>query len=132
VHIQNLTPTPVRWLSLGISVSIHFNISFEATGDASTDVCYMVFDKDGKKTEECFIKVPHCGMMHGQIPLFQPDRRLCSDRKVRCFPRRSVKLPTERLEERWASLPLGRQSSTLHRSPPTSKSNARRLQMVRI
>jgi len=40
-------------------------MGYEATGDGTNDVCYMRFDKNGKKLEECYIKTPHCGMMHG-------------------------------------------------------------------
>ena len=43
-------------------------MGYEAKGDGTNDVCYMRFDKNGKKIDECFIKTPHCGMMHGQFP----------------------------------------------------------------
>ncbi|GKT74725.1 carotenoid cleavage dioxygenase [Colletotrichum tofieldiae] len=37
----------------------------EAKGDATNDVAYYLFDKEGKKLEECWIKTPYVGMMHG-------------------------------------------------------------------
>jgi len=40
-------------------------MGYEAKGDGTNDVCYMHFDKNGKKMDECWIKTPHCGMMHG-------------------------------------------------------------------
>jgi len=32
--------------------------------DASRDIVVYTFDKDGKKTEECWYKAPFCGMIH--------------------------------------------------------------------
>ncbi|KAI1839883.1 hypothetical protein JX266_013905 [Neoarthrinium moseri] len=37
---------------------------YEAKGDATTDVSYFLFDKNGKKLEECWFNVPYAGMMH--------------------------------------------------------------------
>jgi len=46
-------------------------IGYEATRDGTNDVCYMRhFDKNGKKLEECYIKTPRCGMMHGYWLVF--------------------------------------------------------------
>lgn len=39
-------------------------MGYEAKGDATTDVAYFLFDKNGKKLEECWIKAPYAGMMH--------------------------------------------------------------------
>ncbi|KAH7137506.1 carotenoid oxygenase [Dactylonectria estremocensis] len=39
-------------------------MGYEAKGDATDDVAYYLFDKDGKKLEECWIKAPYVGMMH--------------------------------------------------------------------
>ena len=39
-------------------------MGYEAKGDASTDVVYFLFDKGGKKLEECWFNVPYVGMMH--------------------------------------------------------------------
>jgi carotenoid cleavage dioxygenase-like enzyme len=33
-------------------------IGYEAKGDGPNDVCYMRFDKHGKKIDECFMKTP--------------------------------------------------------------------------
>jgi carotenoid cleavage dioxygenase-like enzyme len=43
-------------------------MGYEAKGDGTNDVCYMRFDKNGTKIDECFIKTPHAGMMHGILP----------------------------------------------------------------
>lgn len=39
-------------------------MGYEAKGDATNDVAYYLFDKNGKKLEECWIKTPYVGMMH--------------------------------------------------------------------
>lgn len=39
-------------------------MGYEAKGDATNDVAYYLFGKDGKKLEECWIKTPYVGMMH--------------------------------------------------------------------
>lgn len=39
-------------------------MGYEAKGDATNDVAYYLFDRDGKKLEECWIKTPYVGMMH--------------------------------------------------------------------
>lgn len=39
-------------------------MGYEAKGDATNDVAYYLFDKEGKKLEECWIKTPYVGMMH--------------------------------------------------------------------
>lgn len=41
---------------------------YEAKGDASTDVAYYLFDKNGKKLEECWFQTPFAGMMQS-VPL---------------------------------------------------------------
>lgn len=38
-------------------------MGYEAKGDASTDVAYFLFDKNGKKLEECWVQAPYAGMM---------------------------------------------------------------------
>jgi carotenoid cleavage dioxygenase-like enzyme len=39
-------------------------MGYEAKGDATTDVAYFLFDKNGKKLEECWVNAPYAGMMH--------------------------------------------------------------------
>lgn len=39
-------------------------MGYEAKGDMTTDVAYFLFDKNGKKLEECWFKAPYAGMMH--------------------------------------------------------------------
>lgn len=39
-------------------------MGYEAKGDATTDVAYFLFDKHGKKLEECWVQAPYAGMMH--------------------------------------------------------------------
>ncbi|KAH6699850.1 carotenoid oxygenase [Leptodontidium sp. MPI-SDFR-AT-0119] len=39
-------------------------MGYEAKGDSTTDVVYYLFDKDGKKLEECWFNAPYVGMMH--------------------------------------------------------------------
>ncbi|KAK1477282.1 hypothetical protein CTAM01_15206 [Colletotrichum tamarilloi] len=39
-------------------------MGYEAKGDATNDVAYYLFDKNGEKLEECWIKTPYVGMMH--------------------------------------------------------------------
>ena len=39
-------------------------MGYEAGGDATNDVAYYLFDKNGKKLEECWFKTPYVGMMH--------------------------------------------------------------------
>jgi hypothetical protein len=43
-------------------------MGYEAKGDASTDVAYYLFDKHGKKLEECWFQVPFAGMMQYVMP----------------------------------------------------------------
>lgn len=38
-------------------------MGYEAKGDMSTDVAYYLFDKHGKKLEECWFQTPFAGMM---------------------------------------------------------------------
>lgn len=40
------------------------NIGYEAKGDGTNDISYFVFDKNGKKTEECWFKAPFVCMTH--------------------------------------------------------------------
>jgi len=40
------------------------SIGYMAKGDGTTDVVYHLFDKNGKKLEECWVNVPYVGMMH--------------------------------------------------------------------
>jgi len=37
---------------------------YEAKGEATPDVAYYLFSKDGKKLEECWFKAPYPGLMH--------------------------------------------------------------------
>jgi carotenoid cleavage dioxygenase-like enzyme len=37
---------------------------YMAKGDATTDVAYYLFDKNGKKLEECWFHAPYAGLMH--------------------------------------------------------------------
>ena len=39
-------------------------MGYEAKGDATTDVAYFLFNKHGKKLEECWFQTPFAGMMH--------------------------------------------------------------------
>ncbi len=39
-------------------------MGYEARGDVTNDVAYYLFDKNGKKLEECWFKTPYVGMMH--------------------------------------------------------------------
>ena len=39
-------------------------MGYEAKGDSTTDVVYYLFDKHGKKLEECWFNAPYVGMMH--------------------------------------------------------------------
>ncbi|USP79376.1 hypothetical protein yc1106_06650 [Curvularia clavata] len=39
-------------------------MGYEARGDATNDVAYYLFNKQGHKLEECWIKTPYVGMMH--------------------------------------------------------------------
>lgn len=43
-------------------------MGYEAKGDASTDVAYYLFDKHGKKLEECWFQTPFAGMMQSVLP----------------------------------------------------------------
>jgi len=37
---------------------------YQAKGDGTTDVCYVLFSKEGKKLEECWFHAPYAGLMH--------------------------------------------------------------------
>lgn len=39
-------------------------MGYEAKGDATKDVAYFLFDKNGLKLEECWFQTPFAGMMH--------------------------------------------------------------------
>ncbi len=39
-------------------------MGYQARGDGSPDVAYFLFDRHGRKLEECWFKTPYCGMMH--------------------------------------------------------------------
>ncbi|KUI69650.1 Lignostilbene-alpha,beta-dioxygenase isozyme I [Cytospora mali] len=39
-------------------------MGYEAKGDATTDVAYFLFSKEGGKLEECWFQTPFAGMMH--------------------------------------------------------------------
>jgi hypothetical protein len=73
-------------------------MGYEAKGDGTNDVCYMRFDKNGKKIEECFIKTPHSGMMHGTLPLILLTRFL-RDANACCVSRYSAQLFPRTLEK---------------------------------
>jgi carotenoid cleavage dioxygenase-like enzyme len=42
---------------------------YEARGDASTDICFFGYAKDGKKIEECWVRAPFAGAFHPNFRL---------------------------------------------------------------
>lgn len=63
-HGQYSAPTHTAHPKIDDVTGEFITMGYEAGGDASTDVVYYMFDKDGKKLEECWVKTPYAGMMH--------------------------------------------------------------------
>jgi hypothetical protein len=49
---------------------------YEAKGDATTDICFFGFDKNGNKIEECWIKGPYSGITADFVVNFRNDSRM--------------------------------------------------------
>jgi carotenoid cleavage dioxygenase-like enzyme len=63
-HGQYTAPTHTAHPKIDWATGEMITMGYEAKGDATTDIVYYLFDKDGKKLEECWIKAPYAAMMH--------------------------------------------------------------------
>lgn len=63
-HGQYVGPTHTAHPKLDPHTGEYLTMGYEAKGDATTDVVYYLFDKNGKKLEECWFNAPYVGMMH--------------------------------------------------------------------
>ncbi|KAL1604873.1 hypothetical protein SLS60_004413 [Paraconiothyrium brasiliense] len=63
-HGQYSAPTFTAHPKVDPSSGDLITMGYEAKGDNTTDVVYYLFDKDGRKLEECWFKAPYVGMMH--------------------------------------------------------------------
>lgn len=62
-HGQYTSPTFTAHPKFDARTGELITMGYEAKGDASTDVAYFLFDKNGKKLEECWFQTPFAGMM---------------------------------------------------------------------
>jgi carotenoid cleavage dioxygenase len=63
-HGQYTAPTHTAHPKIDMATGEMITMGYEAKGDATTDVAYYLFDENGKKLEECWVKAPYAGMMH--------------------------------------------------------------------
>ncbi|CZR60251.1 related to lignostilbene dioxygenase [Phialocephala subalpina] len=61
---QNTSPTSSAHPKIDPVTGEYITIGYEARGDGSPTIAYHVFDKNGKKTEECWFDAPFAGMTH--------------------------------------------------------------------
>ncbi|KAH9208321.1 carotenoid oxygenase [Leptodontidium sp. 2 PMI_412] len=63
-HGQYTAPTFTAHPKIDMSTGELVAMGYQAKGDTTTDVVYYLFDKNGKKLEECWLNAPYVGMMH--------------------------------------------------------------------
>lgn len=63
-HGQYSAPTHTAHPKIDTKTGEMITMGYEAKGDSTTDIAYYLFDKDGKKLEECWVNAPYAGMMH--------------------------------------------------------------------
>ncbi|KAJ0109795.1 hypothetical protein J7T55_004345 [Diaporthe amygdali] len=63
-HGQYTSPTFTAHPKVDPHTGEMITMGYEAKGDATTDVAYFLFDKNGRKLEECWFQTPFAGMMH--------------------------------------------------------------------
>jgi len=63
-HGEYTAPTHTAHPKIDPETGEMVTMGYMATGEGTTDVAYFLFDKNGKKLEECWIKTPYSGMMH--------------------------------------------------------------------
>jgi carotenoid cleavage dioxygenase len=63
-HGQYTAPTHTAHPKIDMATGEMMTMGYEAKGDSTNDVAYFLFDKNGKKLEECWVKAPYAGMIH--------------------------------------------------------------------
>ena len=63
-HGQYTAPTHTAHPKIDMATGEMMTMGYEAKGDSTPDIAYFLFDKNGKKLEECWVKAPYAGMIH--------------------------------------------------------------------
>ena len=63
-HGQYTAPTHTAHPKIDFDNGEMITMGYQAKGDSTTDVAYFLFDKNGKKLEECWVNAPYSGSMH--------------------------------------------------------------------
>jgi carotenoid cleavage dioxygenase-like enzyme len=63
-HGQYKAATHTAHPKIDAATGEFITMGYEAKGDATTDVVYYLFDKNGQKLEECWFNAPFAGLMH--------------------------------------------------------------------
>lgn len=63
-HNQYTAPTHTAHPKIDAVTGEMVTMGYETKGDQTNWVTYYLFDKNGKKLEECWVEAPYAGMMH--------------------------------------------------------------------
>lgn len=108
---------------------------YEAQGDATNDICYYTFDKDGKLGELVWLVSPICGMIHDfavtenyvRLAFSFPLPSQCRPNRIfigplsHYFPHMRPGTP----QEWWRALAMGLQYPHVHWSPASETSQGK-------